>query len=57
MAKWQPDVLDDGSMVFAASDVLSSHDVEVARLDSEGQVQWIREYRSGYLPAASEDIR
>jgi len=51
------DILPDGDIVFATNDVLSTHDVEVARLDSEGQPQWVMGYGSGYFPGANQHIQ
>ena len=51
------DILDDGSIVFATNDVLSAHDIEVARLDADGQPQWIRGYGAGYVPGTNQHIQ
>ena len=51
------DVLEDGSIVFATNDVLSTHDLEVARLDANGQPLWARGYGTGYLPDGDQYIQ
>ena len=51
------DILPDGSIVFATNDVLSSHDLEVAKLDANGQPQWIRGYGAGYFPGTNQHIQ
>lgn len=51
------DILPDGDIVFATNDVLSNHDVEIARLTSDGQPLWAIGYGGGYFPGSNQHIQ
>ena len=42
------DIPPGGDIVFATNDVLSEHDLEIARLTPDGQPLWVNGYGEGY---------
>ena len=51
------EVLPDGGILFATNDVLSNHDVEVARLASDGTLQWATGFGAGYFPGPNDQVQ
>ena len=51
------DILPGGDILFATNDVLSAHDLEIARLTPDGQPVWAIGYGGGYYPGTNQHIQ
>lgn len=51
------DILPGGDIVFATNDVMSVHDLEIARLSPDGQPVWAVGYGGGYSPGSNLHIQ
>ncbi len=51
------EILPDGGVLLATNEVLSAHDVEVARLAPDGALLWATGYGAGYDPGLNEYVK
>ena len=51
------EIMPEGDIVFATNDVLTSYDIEMARLSPNGLPLWVKGYGPGYAPGSDQHIQ